>query len=134
MRRLHGAANPSEQCAELGFAIAAGYGASMDFASDRHRLRKFFFSGRSRGFYQQHGSRPHRAGTVFYHDLLPGTYRFRVQPYGTPTHLVDTGQLGPGVTAFLQVQAVTNWEQGSTAGGAVLQYEPKFLLYDDASS
>jgi hypothetical protein len=57
-------------------------------------------------------------GTVFYHDVSPATYRVRVQPYGTPTHLVDTVQLSPGETAFLQVQAVPNWEQGSTASGA----------------
>ena len=57
-------------------------------------------------------------GTVFYHDAPPGTYRLRVQPYGTPAHLSDTVQLGPGVTAFLQVQAIPNWEAGSTAGGA----------------
>jgi hypothetical protein len=56
-------------------------------------------------------------GTVFYHDLPPGTYRFRVQPYGTPTHVVDTVQFGPGVTGFLQVQEVPNWEQGSTYQG-----------------
>jgi hypothetical protein len=60
-------------------------------------------------------------GTVFYHDVSPGTYRFRVQPYGTPTHLVDTVQLGPGVTAFLQVQAIPNWEAGSPVGGASFQ-------------
>jgi hypothetical protein len=57
-------------------------------------------------------------GTVFYHDVPPGTYRFRAQPYGTPAHLGDTVQLGPGVTGFLQVQAVPNWEEGSTVGGA----------------
>jgi hypothetical protein len=67
-------------------------------------------------------------GTVFYHDVTPGTYRFRVQPYGTPTHVVDTVQLGPGVTGFLQVQAVPNWEQGSTYSGisfAVLTMVPQ---------
>jgi hypothetical protein len=57
-------------------------------------------------------------GTVFYHELAPGTYRLRVQPYGEPTHLVDTVQLSPGVTAFLQVLTVPNWEQGSTVPGA----------------
>lgn len=60
-------------------------------------------------------------GTVFYHDLPPGTHRFRVQPYGTPTHLVDTVLLGPGVTAFLQVLAVPNWEVGSTYSGISFQ-------------
>jgi hypothetical protein len=57
-------------------------------------------------------------GTVFYHDVPPGTYRLRAQPYGTPAHLSDTVQLGAGITAFLQVQAIPNWEAGSTAGGA----------------
>jgi hypothetical protein len=53
-------------------------------------------------------------GTVYFHDFQPGTYRFTVQPYGTPANLVDTLQLAPGT----QVQAVPNWEVGSTAGGA----------------
>jgi len=57
-------------------------------------------------------------GTVFYHDVRPGTYRFTVQAYGTPAHLGDTLQLGARTTAFLAVQAVPNWEMGSTAGGA----------------
>jgi hypothetical protein len=57
-------------------------------------------------------------GTVFFHDFQPGTYRFTVQPYGTPANLVDTLQLAPGTQAYVQVQAVPNWEMGSTAGGA----------------
>jgi len=57
-------------------------------------------------------------GTVFFHDFPPGTYRFTVQPYGTPANLVDMLQLAPGTQAYVQVQAVPNWELGSTAGGA----------------
>jgi hypothetical protein len=57
-------------------------------------------------------------GTVFFHDFQPGTYRLTVQPYGTPANLVDTLQLAPGTQAYVQVQAVPNWEMGSTAGGA----------------
>jgi hypothetical protein len=57
-------------------------------------------------------------GTVFFDDFQPGTYRFTVQPYGTPANLVDTLQLAPGIEAYVQVQAVPNWEVGSTAGGA----------------
>jgi hypothetical protein len=56
-------------------------------------------------------------GTVFFHDFPPGTYRFTVQPYGTPANLVDTLQLAPGMEAYVQVEAVPNWEVGSTAGG-----------------
>jgi hypothetical protein len=54
--------------------------------------------------------------TVYYHDFQPGTYRFTVQPYGTPANLVDTVPLGPGTQTYLQVQAVPNWEMGSTVG------------------
>ena len=57
-------------------------------------------------------------GTVFFHDFQPGTYRFTVQAYGTPANLVDTLQLAPGTQAYVQVQAVPNWEMGSTSGGA----------------
>jgi hypothetical protein len=57
-------------------------------------------------------------GTVFFHDFAPGTYRLTVQPYGTPANLVDTLQLAPETQAYVQVQAVPNWEMGSTAGGA----------------
>ncbi|HMA73618.1 MAG TPA: hypothetical protein VKP67_19355 [Xanthobacteraceae bacterium] len=67
-------------------------------------------------------------GTVYYRDFQPGTYRFTVQPYGTPANLVDTLQLAPGTQAYVQVQAVPNWEMGSTAGGvsfAVLTMSPQ---------
>jgi len=47
-------------------------------------------------------------GTVFFHDFQPGTYRFTVQPYGTPAHLVDTLQLAPETQSYVQVQAVPN--------------------------
>jgi hypothetical protein len=56
--------------------------------------------------------------TVYYHDFQPGTYRFTVQPYGTPANLIDTVQLGPGTENYVQVQAVPNWEMGSAVGGA----------------
>jgi hypothetical protein len=54
--------------------------------------------------------------TVYYHDFAPGTYRFTVQLYGTPANLVDIVQLAPGTQTYLQVQAVPNWEMGSTVG------------------
>lgn len=66
-------------------------------------------------------------GTVFFHDVQPGTYRFTVQPYGTPANLSDTMQLAPGMQAYVQVQAVPNWQMGSTVGGysfAVLPMSP----------
>jgi hypothetical protein len=56
--------------------------------------------------------------TVYYHDFRPGTYRFTVKAYGTPANLVDTVQLSPGMESYLQVQAVPNWQMGSTVGGA----------------
>jgi hypothetical protein len=66
--------------------------------------------------------------TVYYHDFAPGTYRFTVQPYGTPANLVDTVQLAPGTQTYLQVQAVPNWEMGSNVGYgsfAVLTMSPE---------
>jgi hypothetical protein len=57
-------------------------------------------------------------GTYYFHDFQPGIYRFTVQPYGTPANLVDTLQLAAGMETYVQVQAVPNWEMGSTAGGA----------------
>ncbi len=67
-------------------------------------------------------------GTVFFHDFPPGTYRLTVQPFGTPANLVDTLQLAAGTQAYVQVQAVPNWELGSNAGGgsfAVLTMAPQ---------
>jgi hypothetical protein len=57
-------------------------------------------------------------GNLFFHDFQPKTYRFKAQPYGTSANLVDTLQLAPGTQAYVQVQAVPNWEVGSTAWGA----------------
>jgi hypothetical protein len=56
--------------------------------------------------------------TVYYHDFPPGIYRFTVQAFGTPAHLFDTVELAPDTQTYLQVQAIPNWEAGSTAGGA----------------
>jgi hypothetical protein len=56
-------------------------------------------------------------GTVYFHDLRPGTYKFRVQAFGTPAKESDTVQLAPGMQSYVQVQAVPNWEQGSSVGG-----------------
>ena len=56
-------------------------------------------------------------GTAFFHDFQPGTYRFTVQPYGTPTNYVDILQLTLGAETYVQVEPVPNWEVGSTSGG-----------------
>jgi hypothetical protein len=66
-------------------------------------------------------------GTVFFHDFQPGTYRFTVQAYGTPTNVVDTLQLAPGTESYVQVQAVPNWEIGSAGGASftVLSMSPQ---------
>jgi len=56
--------------------------------------------------------------TFYYHDFQPGTYRLTVQAYGTPAHLVDSLQLMPATESYVQIQAIPNWEAGSTAGGA----------------
>jgi hypothetical protein len=67
------------------------------------------------------------AGTVFFHDFQPGAYRFTVQPFGTPADLVDTLQLTAGMQAYVQVQAVPNWEMGSAGGASftVLSMSPQ---------
>ena len=72
-------------------------------------------TGAGLGIAARHGAGAQ--GTVFFHDFEPGTYRFTVQPYGTPTNYVDTLQLGPGTEAYVQVEPVPNWEVGSTSGG-----------------
>jgi hypothetical protein len=69
-----------------------------------------------------------KEGTAFFHDLPPGSYKFTVQAYGTPAGESDRLQLAPGMQTYLQVQAVPNWEQGSTAGGwsfALLTMSPQ---------
>lgn len=53
----------------------------------------------------------------FYRDLPPGTYRFTVQPYGSPNHVGDTVQLAPGNQTYLEVQWVPTWEEGYSTGG-----------------
>ena len=66
-------------------------------------------------------------GTVFFHDFQPGTYSLTVQPFGTPTNVVDTLQLAAGTEAYVQVQGVPNWEMGSAGGAAfaVLTMSPQ---------
>jgi hypothetical protein len=69
-----------------------------------------------------------KEGTAFFHDFPPGPYKFKVQAFGTPAGESDRLQLAPGMQTYLQVQAVPNWEQGSTAGGwsfAVLTMTPQ---------
>ena len=72
------------------------------------------------------------SGTVFFHDFQPGTYRFTVQPFafGAPANSVATVQLAAGTEAYVQVQAVPNWEMGSTGGVsfAVLNMSPQEAL------
>ncbi len=74
---------------------------------------------------------PSAAGTAFYRDFPPGTYRFTVQAYGTPTGLGDTYQLVPGTQTYLQVQGVPNWQLGSSVGGgsfALLAMSPQTAM------
>jgi hypothetical protein len=56
-------------------------------------------------------------GTVFFHDVQPGTYRFTVQSYGIPTNQVDTLQLAPGTEAYVQVVAEPAYYAGSSGTG-----------------
>jgi hypothetical protein len=53
----------------------------------------------------------------FYRDFAPGTYRFTVQPYGSPNRKADTVQLMPGTQTYLEVQWIPTWEEGYSTGG-----------------
>jgi hypothetical protein len=52
------------------------------------------------------------AGTEFYRDFRPGTYRFTVQPLGLPTAQATSLQLVPDTQSFLQVDWIQSWTQG----------------------
>jgi hypothetical protein len=56
------------------------------------------------------------ANTGFYRDFAPGTYRFTVQPYGSPNKKADTVQLAPGTQTYLEVQWIPTWEEGYATG------------------
>ena len=57
------------------------------------------------------------AGTEFYRDFPPGTYRFTVQSYGLPTGQADTVSLAPGSQTYLHVQWAASWQYGYPEGG-----------------
>ena len=59
-----------------------------------------------------------KQGTAFFRDFPPGRYKFKVQPFGTPTGERDTLQLVPGTQTYLQIEWVPNWQTGSTVGGS----------------
>jgi hypothetical protein len=48
----------------------------------------------------------------FYRDFPPGTYRFTVDPFGMPTGHMQTVELQPGTTTYLQVSWLSTWEMG----------------------
>ena len=52
------------------------------------------------------------AGTTFYRDFAPGTYRFTVQALGLPTSQATTLQLAPGTQDYLDVDWIPSWTQG----------------------
>jgi hypothetical protein len=54
---------------------------------------------------------------AFYRDFAPGTYRFTVQPYGSPNKKADTVQLAAGTQTYLEVQWIPTWEEGYSTGG-----------------
>jgi hypothetical protein len=58
-----------------------------------------------------------RAGSVFSHDFLPGTYQFSVDSYGLPTGKTYAAQLTPGMQLYLQIQYLPTWQEGIPSGG-----------------
>jgi hypothetical protein len=58
-----------------------------------------------------------RANTEFSRDFPAGTYRFTVQPYGTPTGQADTVQLAAGADTYLEIQWAPSWELGYPDAG-----------------
>jgi hypothetical protein len=57
------------------------------------------------------------AGSKFYRDFRPGTYRFTVQSYGLPTGAADTVYLAPGARTYLEIQWLASWEEGYPEAG-----------------
>ena len=68
-----------------------------------------------------------QAGTEFYRDFPPGTYRFTVDPFGVPTDQATTLQVTPGSQTFLQVQWSPAWQQGY-AGGRGQMHSSFFIV------
>ena len=68
-----------------------------------------------------------QAGTEFYRDFPPGTYRFTVDPYGVPTGQATTLEVMPGSQTFLQVQWSPAWQQGY-AGGRGQMHSSFFIV------
>jgi hypothetical protein len=66
------------------------------------------------------------AGTVFFRDVAPGTYRFTTVVDGPAAPAAETLQLAPGMETYLQVTAAPNPRFGAAAGGdfAVLATSP----------
>ncbi|HTV46223.1 MAG TPA: DUF2846 domain-containing protein [Stellaceae bacterium] len=59
-----------------------------------------------------------RAGTAFYRDFAPGTYRFTVESYGgLPTGQAETVRLAAGSETYLQVQWLASWQVGYPEAG-----------------
>jgi hypothetical protein len=48
-------------------------------------------------------------GTIFYRDLVPGTYNFSVDTCGTDVNQFATMQLGPGSRAELEIQSLKSF-------------------------